>query len=175
MFIFGFILLIGLNTISVRKKFKKKTEKALNNYSMLPDDLKITDKAILGRGNNKLRPGAVSLICTNRKNISLFIQDSRTRKEEGPGGSGTGKFEAYNSSNRQGSKVDISNMTPLSRGYFYTYMSDPLSDKEVTAIVKILEIEGLSGINIYTFDGNDNFNSKFNISKVKKLINNCHS
>jgi len=172
--IFGFLLLIMFNTALVKRKFEKSTEKALEDYSMLPNGIKVIDKVILGREEDTLRPGAISLICTDQKDVLLFVQDSRTNYREGAGGSGKGDFKGYNLAGERG-YVEISNMIPLSRGYFYTYMSDSLSSNQIAEILKILKIEKLHGISIYTFDGNDSFNSKFDPVKVERLINNCQS
>ncbi|MEM8718736.1 MAG: hypothetical protein AAGE84_05440 [Cyanobacteria bacterium P01_G01_bin.39] len=167
---------------------EKKTEQALKDYSMLPDGVKVVDKAILGRrertfskglrraylnefGDGILRAfrrGAISLICTNQNNVLLIVQDY---KPEGDIGKGFFRGSSINASKH--GETEIHNMTYLSRGYFDTYVSDPLTEDEITSILEILYIEEISRIYISAFDGGATFASEFNLLKVKELVNNC--
>ena len=174
-FIFCFIIAIALNTALVEKKFARKTEKALADYSMLADEMQVTDKVILGRGKDRLRPGAISLICIDKKDVSLLVQDSRSIGQPGASGSGQGILEVSNLSGDRESKVELKNMSFLSRGYFYTYMSEPFSIEEKALVLAALKIEDPDRIDIYTSDGKDFFTSRFNILEVNKLIDGCAS
>ena len=174
----GFILIIIVNTNLVKRDFSKKTEIALEDYSMLPDDIKVTDKVILGRGDDRYRPGAISLICTNKNNILLIVQDYKPTRHGKAAGIGKAFFSGHNSTTSKATsfkhkKTAISNMTYLYRGYFDVYVSDPLSQQEITSILEILRIENLTHIGIVAFDGGASFTSELNFLEVEKLTNNC--
>lgn len=185
-------------TVSIFISVEKKTEQALKDYSMLPDGVKVIDKAILGRRERTLskglrqayirefgdgilrafRRGAISLICTNQNNVLLIVQDYKPTRHGKAGGIGEAFFNGNNSTTSKATafkhgETNISNMTYLSRGYFDVYVSDPLSQQEITSILEILRIEGLVHIGIVAFDGGDRFASEFNLSKVEQLINDC--
>lgn len=182
------LLLIVLIFVSIFVSVEKKTEEALKDYSMLPDGIKVVDKAILGRrertlskglrraylnefgsGNKGIfRRGAISLICTNQNNVLLLVQDY---KPEGDIGKGFFRGSDNTASKYGHGETKISNMTYLSRGYFDTYVSDPLSEEEIASIVEILTIEDIVHIAIIAFDGGDAFAPEFNLSEVKQLIN----
>ncbi len=102
---------------------EKTTEEALKDYSMLPDGIKVVDKAILGRRERTLskglryayirefgdgeffgngiyrgfRRGAISLVCTNQNNVLLIVQDfKQTRHGKAGGLVGEGLFSGHN-------------------------------------------------------------------------------
>ncbi|MEM8718735.1 MAG: hypothetical protein AAGE84_05435 [Cyanobacteria bacterium P01_G01_bin.39] len=188
---FGFFLTLLLIFLAVEKK----TEQALKDYSMLPDGVKVVDKAILGRRERTLskglrraylnefgdgilrafRRGAISLVCTNQNNVLLIVQDYKPTRHGKAGGLGKGLFDGSdNTVSKYGyGEAEISNMTYLSRGYFDVYVSDPLSRREINSILEILKIEGLSQIGIVAFDGGAAFARDFELSKVEQLINSC--
>lgn len=169
------------------------TNKALKDYSMLPNGVEVVNKVILGRrertlskglrrayilefgsGNKGIfRRGAISLICTNEKNVVLFVQDYKPTRHGKAGGVGKGLFTGSNTTASKYGKVDISNMRYLYRGYFDIYFSDPLSKREIKSMLEILEMENISRIGINAFDGGDVFSRNFAFSDVKQLTDNC--
>lgn len=142
---------------------------------MLAEGIQITDKVILGRGEDRLRPGAISLICIDKKDVSLLVQDSRSIAQPGATGSGKGILEVSYLSGDRESKVELKNMSFLSRGYFYTYMSEPLLAEEKASVLAALKVPNPHRIDIYTPDGKDLFTSNFNVIEVNKLISDCAS
>ncbi|MEM8718739.1 MAG: hypothetical protein AAGE84_05455 [Cyanobacteria bacterium P01_G01_bin.39] len=174
---------------------EKKTEQALKDYSMLPDGVEVVDKAILGRRertlskglheaylleskiNNKgiFRRGAISLICTDKNNVLLLVQDYRPTRNGKAAGIGEVLFEGSSISYSNLKKTKISHMIYLYRGYFDVYVSDPLSKAEIFSILEILNIKDIAWLGIYAFDQGNNFTAEFNLPKVKQLIDNCQS
>ena len=160
---------------------------------MLPDGVKVVDKAILGRRERTLskglrqayirefgdgifrafRRGAISLVCTNKDNVLLIVQDYKPTRHGKASGVGEGLFNGRNLTASQGGETNIFNMTYLSRGYFDVYVSDPLSQQEITSILEILRTKDIFYIGLVVFDGGDRFTSEFNLSKVERLVNNC--
>lgn len=187
--VLSFIILI----IFVFFAVEKKTEQALKDYSMLPDGVKVVDKAILGRRertlskglrqayiresrvNNKgiFRRGAISLICTNQNNIQLLVQDYRPTRHGNAAGIGEVLFEGRNDSSSNLKETKISNMTYLYRGYFDVYVSDQLSKTEISSILEILNIKDIAWLGIYAFDQGNIFTAGFDVLEVKQLIDNC--
>jgi len=170
-----------------------KNNKALKDYSMLPDGIKVTDKALLGRRERTLskglrqayiqefgdgvtrafRRGAISLICTNQNNVLLLVQAYRPTRHGTAAGIGEGVFKGSSIPASKRGKTKISNMTYLSRGYFDVYVSDPLSEQETASILEILKIEGIARIKILAFDGGNVFTAEYNLPEVEQLINSC--
>ena len=188
-FIISFALLITLIFIVVETQ----TNKALKDYSMLPKGVEVVAKVILGRRertlskglrqgyiresrtNNKgiFRRGAISLICTNQNNVLLLVQAYRPTRHGKAGGIGEGLFQGSNFSASKRGETQISNMTYLYRGYFDVYVSDPLSQQEITSIIEILKIEVITQVKIIAFDGGNVFTADYNLSEVEQLIDNC--
>lgn len=187
--IFGFVLVVIFMFVLVEKN----TKRALDDYSMLPDGIKVVDKAILGRRertlskglrqaylreskiNNKgiFRRGAISLICTNQNDVLLLVQHYRPTRHGEAGGIGEGLFEGSSVSYSNLKETKISNMTYLYRGYFDVYVSDPLSKEEISSILEILNIKDIAWLGISAFDGGNVFTAKFDFPEVKQLISNC--
>lgn len=191
--IFVYISSLVLFLLLVILLVEVKTIIALNDYSMLPEGVKIVDKVVLGRRERTLskglrrayilefsegilrafRRGAISLVCTDRDEVLLLVQDFRLVRSVGPGLSDRGEFNARNLVNGKGGQVEINNVKFISRKYFDTYVSNPLSKKKVTSILEILNTQGISRIGFHSFDGGDAFAKTFKLSKVKNFIDKC--
>lgn len=180
LFLLLIILLVEIRTII-----------ALNDYSMLPEGVKVVDKVVLGRRERTLskglrrayilefsegilrafRRGVISLICTNQNEVLLLVQDFRLVRSVGPGLSDKGTLSIGIGS--QGGNIKIRQITFLSREYFDTFTSYPLTIPEKKMILKALKKKKTNRITLYTFDGGNPFLLKVKVSEVKKIIDSC--
>jgi hypothetical protein len=167
-----------------------RTQIALNDYSMLPDGVKVVDKVVLGRRKRSFsseelelgfyrefdngidkafRRDAIELLCTNRGNILLVLKLLNFRGlviDDRP-------FLQIHDGSLRGGKVPIKNINYLDSGYFHTIVSDPLSEREITSIIKALEKSNFTTISFYAMEGGNLFTNEAKVSKVKKLIDRC--
>ena len=157
-----------------------KTNRALSDYSMLPDAQKVVDKSVLGRGSTKiivrlrngLKRGVLELICTNKGNIYLLMKDDVRYTSYDRRATLYTDFRVENGEKK--GRAEIEEMDWVSSGYFDTMLSRPLSEKETTSIVRTL-IEGnnFNGISLSLTESAYGFANRANVSDVTRLINQC--
>jgi hypothetical protein len=187
--IFFYISTPILSLLLIIHSVENKTNIALNDYSMLPNGVKVVDKVVLGRRprtlsnglmsayHDELRDGisrafrrnAIELVCTNKSDILLVLKISSYRGliiDDQP-------VLKIDDGSLRGGKVSIKNIDYLGSGYFYTVVSDPLSKTETTGIIKALEKSNFTTISFYAMDGSKLFTNDAKVSEVKELINNC--
>jgi hypothetical protein len=181
----AFTLLLSLIVFVVENR----TNKALNDYSMLPDGVKVVDKVVLGRRPRTLSNGlmstyhdefqngilkafrrdAIELLCTNRGEVLLVLKISNFK--------GTIIDDRPRLWIRDGgvhdSPVPIKNINYLGDGYFHTVVSDLLSKTETTGIIKALEKSNFTKLSFEAMDGSRLFTNDVKVFEVKKLVNNC--
>jgi hypothetical protein len=168
-----------------------RTNKALNDYSMLPDEVKVVDKVILGRRPRTLSNGlisayhdefedgilrafcrnAIELVCTNKREVLLVLK-IHIPIGRGPIIDDRPVLKIRDGSLR-GGQVPIESIEVFSGNYFDTVVSNPLSKTETTEIIKALVKSNFSTISFYAMDGSNLFTNEAKVSKVKQLINNC--
>jgi hypothetical protein len=180
----GSLLLIVL-VVEIR------TNIALNDYSMLPEGVKVVDKVVLGRRERTLskglgraydlefengifrafRRGAIELVCTNQNFILLIMKD---RKPHG-GGADTATLSISGDMENGIFKgeTEIKRMEFLSNEYFDTLASDPLSDTEIASILQALKDRKSNNIGLSIFDGGNGFIGNAKLSDVEMLITQC--
>ena len=175
-----------------------KTNQVLNDYSMLPSKPIVVDKVVLGRrdrgfhrglyiayrlefrhGISKaFRRGAIELVCTNAGEILLVMKDYKYDYQ---------KFdEAYLfitfriEEDRAKGEVKINKMNFVSRDYFDTLVSDPLTHEEMIAILEALRqrasntLESQTNrIGLGTMDGGNGFIGNAKTSNVEILFEKC--
>ncbi len=177
------LLLLTISLVEIR------TNIALNDYSMFPSGVKVVDKAILGRRERTLANGlmsayydelqdgilrafrrnAIELVCTNQGNVLLSLKILNYRGiiiNDKP-------ILQIDDDSLRGGKVPIKNITYLGNRYFHTIVSDPLSKREKTLIIRALEQSNFTTISFYAMDGSNLFTNDAKVSEVKQLINNC--
>lgn len=192
---------IGIGFISIAIaaliiKFDFENERAWNDYSMLPKNQTMVDRAILGRNSKDitirlrrllhdpregLKRGSLELLCTNKGNIYLLMRVYDT------------SYLTYNPSAtlftdfriedgiRKGS-ADIRKLDNATRGqYFSNLLSNPLSEEEINSVLQALK-EGKKSstddsnyISIGIGDTSYGFTNRTNISDVIRVINGCQS
>ena len=157
-----------------------KTNRALSDYSMLPDAQKVVDKSVLGRGPTnilirllyRLKPSALELICTNKGNIYLLMKDDVRYITIYKKASLFTDYRVENGVHK--GTADIEEMDWVSSGYFDTMLSRPLSEKETTGIIQALkERRNSKNIGLGLDDGSYGFIDRANVSDVTRLINRC--
>ena len=159
-----------------------KTNRALKDYSMLPDAQKVVDKSVLGREPTnilirllyRLKPGVLELICTNKGNIYLLMKDDVRYTSIYDGATLYTNFRMENGVKK--GRAEIAEMDWVSSGYFDTMLSRPLSEKEITSIIRAL-IEGnnFNGISLSLKESAYGFANRAKLSNVTRLINQCKS
>lgn len=185
------ILLIIIGSfIAIARLVEYRTNKALQDYSMLPNNVEVVNKVILGRsypgfryllskhmnyGINKLfRSGVIELVCTDRKEILLIMKDFQ-HKYVAPGASDKGNlfidFRLENGETK--GNVEIQEVTFLSKGYFDNLASNYLSKLEINSIIKALKERDSNSIIFYTFERINAFYGNAEVSEVKKLVAKC--
>ncbi|MBW4533542.1 MAG: hypothetical protein KME09_06350 [Pleurocapsa minor HA4230-MV1] len=172
---------------------EKRTNKALNDYSMLPDGVKVVDKIVLGRRPRTLSSGlirayhqelqdgisrafrrnAIELVCTNKSEVLLV------EKIHIPIGQGPVIDDRPRLWIRDGSvdynPVLIKNIEVFYGDYFDTVVSNPLSKIETTGIIKALEKSNFTKMSFEAMDGSRLFTNDAKVPEVRRLINNCQS
>jgi hypothetical protein len=159
---------------------------------MLLDRVKIVNKVILGRRERTLsqglehaynlefsdgidkafRRGAIELVCTKKGDILLIMKGYKGGGHSvGPGLSD--RASLLIDSSLTGGWIDIKRITFLSREYFDTLVSNPLSKQEITSILKALKKRKSTSIGFSTMDGGNAFAGNAKISDVKMLIDRC--
>ena len=158
-----------------------KTNRALKDYSMLPDEQTVVDKAVLGRGStrilvrlrNGLKRGALELICTNKGNIYLLMKDDVRYLTFDKGATLFTDFRVENGVKK--GEAEIEEMDQVSSGYFDTMLSRPLSEKETSEIIQALKEQiNSKTISLGLDDGSYGFIDRANISDVIELIEQCN-
>jgi hypothetical protein len=168
-----------------------RTNKALNDYSMLSNGVKVVDKAILGRRERTLANGLISayhdelqdgilrafrrnsieLVCTNRDEVLLVL------KIHIPIGRGPiiddKPFLRISDGSLRGGKVFIRNIEVFYSNYFDAVTSEPLSKPKTTSIIQALEKSNFTTISFYAMDGSRLFTNDAEVSEIKELIDNC--
>ena len=174
--IFAFFTTVALVFLYVEIK----TNRALSDYSMLPDEQQVVDKAVLGRGTTKilvrlrngLKRGALELICTNEGNIYLLMKDDVRYITIYKGATLSTGLRIENGAKK--GTADIEEMDWVSSGYFDTMLSRPLSEKETTGIIQALkERRNSKNIGLGLDDGSYGFTDRAKVSDVTRLINQC--
>jgi hypothetical protein len=145
---------------------------ALNDYSMLPTEVKIVDRIELGREKRRFERGSIVLACTNRGNI-LLIAKTHKHQYVGPGASD--KAFLIIGSSLKGGEVEIKRIEFVSDHYFDTLVSDPLSQSEINSIINALKTKQSSHVSLSTLDGGNAFPGDATASSVRTLVNNCTS
>ena len=176
--VFAFFVLLSAIFLYVETK----TNRALSDYSMLPDAQKVFDKSVLGRGSTKiivrlrngLKRGVLELICTNKGNIYLLMKDDVRYTSFNKRATLFTDYRVVNGVHK--GEAQIEEMDWVSSGYFDTMLSRPLSEKETTSIVRAL-IEGnnFNGISLSLTESAYGFANRANVSDVTRLINRCKS
>lgn len=189
--VFIYILISILSLLLIILLVEIRTSIALNDYSMLPHGVKIVDKVVLGRRNRTLseglgkayylefrhgidkafRRGAIELVCTNGGNILLVMKDYKKYIEEADEAFLFISFRVENSIFK--GEVKINRIEFLSREYFDTFVSIPLSETENVSVLKALKQRKSSNIGLSTFDGGNAFIGNAKVSDVEMLINKC--
>jgi hypothetical protein len=168
-----------------------RTNKALNDYSMLPDGVRVVDKVVLGRRPRTLSNGlirayqdellygilrafrrdAIELICTNKSEVLLGL------KIHIPIGRGPVIDDhpdlIIEDGNLRGGEVPIKNIEVFYSDYFDTVVSNPLSKTETTGIIKALEKSNFTTIRFDAMDSSRLFTNHVKVFEVKELVNNC--
>ena len=177
-------------SIAIKFLVEYRTNQALKDYSMLPNDVEVIDKVILGRsypgfryllsehmdyGINKLfRSGAIELVCTNQKDILLVVKDFM-HKYIRAGASDKAVLHIsfrFEDGLKKG-VVKIPQINFLSEKYFDTLASNPLSELEIDSIIKALEERTFDRISFSTLEGGNSFYGDTEVSKVKMLVARC--
>jgi hypothetical protein len=183
--------LIICSFIVVTRVVEHRTNKALQDYSMLPNQVKVVDKVILGRsyprfrylssehmdyGINKLfRSGAIELVCTERGDILLVMKNFVHKYVAPERVDNASLFISFRVEDGiQKGEVEIQEVTFLSKEYFDTIASNPLSKSKITSIIKALEERNSDDIGFSIFDGGSAFYGHTKVSDVKKFVNRCH-
>ena len=158
------------------------TNKALRDYSILPDAQQVVDRAVLGRKStrilvrlrNGLKRGALELICTNKGNIYLLMKDDVRYLTIYKRVTLFTDYRVENGVHK--GDADIEQMDQVSSGYFDTMLSRPLSEKETTEIIQALkERRDSKTISLGLDDGSYGFIDRVNLSDVTRLIDQCKS
>lgn len=151
------LLVIIASFITIKSIVEYRTNEALQDYSMLPDGIEVFDKVVLGRsyfsfmhlfsknmdfGIDKLfRNGAIELVCTNQNYILLIMKEFKhSRVASGRTEKGYLYIDFRMENSRPIGETIIEEVTFLSKEYFDTLSSSPLSDSELNSIVKALEL-----------------------------------
>ena len=159
-----------------------KTNRALKDYSMLPDEQILVDKAVLGRGVTnilirllyRLKPGVLELICTNKGNIYLLMKDDVRYVTFYKDATLFTDYRLENGVHK--GEAEIAEMDWVSSGYFDTMLSRPLSEKETTGIIQALkERRDSKYVSLSLKESAYGFIDHANISDVIRLINRCKS
>ncbi|MGL5875794.1 MAG: hypothetical protein ACRC2R_26110 [Xenococcaceae cyanobacterium] len=189
------LLLFALSVQQIIISVEKETDIALNDYSMLPRGVTVVDKVVLGRRKRSFsdglyiayyrefqhgidkafRRGAIELVCTNRGNILLVMKGYKA-DYVGPGESDNASLfiNVFADNKVTVKEVKIKQVSFLSRKYFDTLVSAPLSQQEITSILKVLKNGTITYIGFSTMDGGNAFAGNVQVSEVKKIIDNCH-
>lgn len=190
-FFIATLLVIAVLFIAITRLVEYRTNKALKDYSMLPNNVKVIDKVILGRSyprfrylNSKhidypisklFRSGTIELVCTNQKKILLVMKEYINKYLEPKVSDDAYLFISSRIENGVFKKgeVKIQKITFLSRKYFDTIASDPLSTIEIRSIINALKERKNSSIDLYTFEEGNYFYGNTEVSKVKTFVNKC--
>lgn len=187
-----FFTLLGtiISFIVITRIVEHRTNEALQDYSMLPDNQKVVDKVVLGRSypgfrylssehmnykiNQLFRSGVIEIVCTNRNYILLVMKDFK-HKNVAPGRTEKGYLfiDLRVENGEKKGNIVIDEVTFLSKGYFHTLASSPLSYIEIISIIKALEERKSNHIGFGTFDGGNAFSGNAEVSEVKKLVDRC--
>lgn len=158
-----------------------KTNKALKDYSMLPDEQTVVSKAVLGRGTtrilvrlrNGLKRGALELVCTNQGNIYLLMKDDVRYTSYDKGATLFTDYRVENGFHK--GEAEIEEMDWVSSRYFDTMLSRPLSEKETTGIIQALrERNDSKYISLSLKESAYGFIDRANISDVIELVEQCN-
>jgi hypothetical protein len=167
------LLLLIIFVVEIR------TTIALNDYSMLPDGVKVVDKVVLGRRNRGIfegldkafRRGAIELVCTNQGNILLLMKDYILHFSIYKEAIFYTSFRIENGVKK--GRSEINQMEFLSSKYFDTLVSTPLSEREIASILQALKERNSNRISLGLFDSGYAFTGNAKISDVEMLINQC--
>ncbi|BAZ43515.1 hypothetical protein NIES4102_05160 [Chondrocystis sp. NIES-4102] len=189
--IFLYISIPILSLFLIILLVEKRTNKALNDYSMLPDGVKVVDKVVLGRRLRTLSNGlmsayrnefsngifrafrrsAIELVCTNKSEVLLVL------KIHIPIGQGPVIDDKPRLWIRDGSvhdsPVSIKNIKVFYSDYFDTVVSNPLSKATTTSVIKALEKSNFTKMSFEAMDSSRLFTNDAKVPEVRRLINNC--
>ena len=168
-----------------------RTNIALNDYSMLPSKPIVVDKVVLGRrdrGFHKgllyayylefgegilkaFRRGAIELVCTSTGNIKLVMKDFKPYYKSSDDASLSISFRIENGVKK--GNVHINEMRFGSSGYFDSFASAPLTDREIADLLEALKQRKSNRVGLSTMDGGNGFSGNAKLSDVEMLINRC--
>lgn len=190
--IFVFILIIATGSIAyilicrnIFNKLEHQYNKALNDYTMLPDNQKIVNKVELGEERKKLFQGlnyelknsVLEIVCTDRENILLvFKSDLDENFKYMTDNKKASFFTSFRVENGVfKGEAEIREMNYVDSKILNTMVSNSLSQQEKEDIIKALEERNsdlIIGIGLdETGFGGLNGNAK--TSDVKQLVLNC--
>ena len=160
--------------------------KDFNDYSMLPNNQRVTDKVELGKSNRKLfwgldyeiKNGVLEIICTDRENTSIVLKsDLKEQFYYMTADRSASFFAAFRSENmvKKGeAEIREMNFIGANGTYMNTMISSSLSKQETDAIIKALEERNLDrGIGLGFSETGFGFRGNAKTSDVRRLVSEC--
>ena len=166
-----------------RHKFQEekiKAERALKDYSMLPDTLRIVDKLELGNRREKLYWGldyrlknaALELICNDKGHVLLVMKDKiiyLTKDDD----DATLRTSVRVENGHKKGIAEINKVHFIGTNYLGTMVSSPLSEQELSNIISAWSESGFNTIRIGLSQKPYGFSKEADLKEVKQLITQC--